>query len=59
MDLMRVLGQNVGMLPRFNVFEIRMATDEPRGKRVRKGLKIHPNREYKEKKDLERQTALI
>ena len=56
---MRVLGQNVGMLPRFNVFEIRMATDEPRGKRVRKGLKIHPNREYTEKKDLERQTALI
>ena len=61
MDLIRVLGQNVGLLPRFNVFEVRMAAtkDEPRKKKERKSTKIRPERDYKEKKELEQQTALI
>ena len=61
MDLMRIFGQNMGQLPRFNVYEIRPACteEEPKKKKEKLPMKIQPGRKYKEEKDLEQKTALL
>ena len=60
-DLLRVMGPNVGQLPRFNVFEVRPARgeNEPRMKKRKTIVKLQAGRDYKEKKELERQTGMI